>query len=86
MGLDFSKVDSNEQSSTTTSSSSIERRPWRRCRSVQEDEVIVGLRAVGFGKGVVLKQRQRMRRKRCFGEEERAAILLMALFDGGVYT
>ncbi|CAD6335866.1 unnamed protein product [Miscanthus lutarioriparius] len=53
-------------------------------RGIEADEVTVGLRAVGFSKGVVLKQRQRMHRKRRLGEEERAAILLMALSGGRI--
>lgn len=55
-------------------------------REKEPDEVTVELRAVGFGKEVVLKQRRRMRRRRRLGEEERAAILLMALSSGVVYA
>ncbi|XP_066385585.1 GATA transcription factor 16-like isoform X1 [Miscanthus floridulus] len=55
-------------------------------REKEADEAIVELRAVGFGKEVVLKQRRRMRRRRRLGEEERAAILLMALSSGVVYA
>lgn len=55
-------------------------------RAKEADEVTVELRAVGFGKEVVLKQRRRMRRRRRLGEEERAAILLMALSSGVVYA
>ncbi|KXG37198.1 GATA transcription factor 16 isoform X2 [Sorghum bicolor] len=55
-------------------------------RSKEADEVTVELRAVGFGKEVVLKQRRRMRRRRRLGEEERAAFLLMALSSGVVYA
>ncbi|KAL6894398.1 hypothetical protein ACP4OV_008496 [Aristida adscensionis] len=50
------------------------------------EKVSVELRAVGFGKEVVLKQRRRMRRRRRLGEEEKAAILLMALSSGVVYA
>ncbi|KAF7075949.1 hypothetical protein CFC21_080675 [Triticum aestivum] len=45
----------------------------------------VELRVVGFGKEVVLKQRRRMRRRPRLGEEEKAAILLMALSSGVIY-
>ncbi|CAD6207483.1 unnamed protein product [Miscanthus lutarioriparius] len=55
-------------------------------REKAADEVTVELRAVRFGKEVVLKQRRRMRRRRRLGEEERAAILLMALSSGVVYA
>ena len=55
-------------------------------REREADKVTVELRAVGFGKEVVLKQRRRMRRRRRLGEEERAAILLMALSGGVVYA
>ncbi|KAJ1292839.1 hypothetical protein BS78_01G020700 [Paspalum vaginatum] len=58
----------------------------KRERDKEADEVTVELRAVGFGKEVVLKQRRRMRRRRRLGEEERAAILLMALSSGVVYA
>lgn len=58
----------------------------KREREKEADEVTVELRAVGFGKEVVLKQRRRMRRRRRLGEEERAAILLMALSSGVVYA
>ncbi|XP_051228610.1 GATA transcription factor 16 [Lolium perenne] len=49
----------------------------------------VELHMVGFAKDAVLKQRRmrRMRRKpSCLGEEERAAILLMALSSGVIYA
>lgn len=48
----------------------------------------VELHMVGFAKDVVLKQRRRMRRRKpsCQGEEERAAILLMALSSGVIYA
>ncbi|KAK1597543.1 hypothetical protein QYE76_007988 [Lolium multiflorum] len=50
----------------------------------------VELHMVGFAKNAVLKQRPRMRRMRrkpsCLGEEERAAILLMALSSGVIYA
>ncbi|KAL6636572.1 hypothetical protein ACP70R_024144 [Stipagrostis hirtigluma subsp. patula] len=52
----------------------------------ESEKVTVELRAVGFGKEVVLKQRRRMRRRRRLGEEEKAAILLMALSSGVVYA
>nr|CAB3492572.1 unnamed protein product [Digitaria exilis] len=55
-------------------------------KEAEADEVTLELRAVGFGKEVVLKQRRRMRRRRRLGEEERAAILLMALSSGVVYA
>lgn len=61
-------------------------RERERERNKEADEVTVELRAVGFGKEVVLKQRRRMRRRRRLGEEERAAILLMALSSGVVYA
>ncbi|KAM0861028.1 hypothetical protein ACQ4PT_046151 [Festuca glaucescens] len=48
----------------------------------------VELHMVGFAKDAVLKQRRRMRRRKpfCLGEEERAAILLMALSSGVIYA
>ncbi|XP_044978729.1 GATA transcription factor 16-like [Hordeum vulgare subsp. vulgare] len=48
----------------------------------------VELHMVGFGKDAVLKQRRRMRRRKpsCLGEEERAAMLLMALSSGVIYA
>ncbi|CAM0885676.1 unnamed protein product [Alopecurus aequalis] len=50
----------------------------------------VELHMVGFAKDAVLKQRRRMRMRRrkpsCLGEEERAAILLMALSSGVIYA
>ncbi|KAJ1273282.1 hypothetical protein BS78_06G268100 [Paspalum vaginatum] len=58
----------------------------KREREKEADEVTVELRAVGFGKEAVLKQRRRMRRRRRLGEEERAAILLMALSSGVAYA
>ncbi|WVZ87526.1 hypothetical protein U9M48_034150 [Paspalum notatum var. saurae] len=58
----------------------------KREREKEADQVTVELRAVGFGKDVVLKQRRGMRRGRRLGEEERAAILLMALSSGAVYA
>lgn len=66
--------------------SSKRERERERERNKEADEVTVELRAVGFGKEVVLKQRRRMRRRRRLGEEERAAILLMALSSGVVYA
>ncbi|KAG8079196.1 hypothetical protein GUJ93_ZPchr0007g4982 [Zizania palustris] len=53
----------------------------------EEDEVTVGLHTVGFrNKNAVLKQRRRMRSRKGLGEEERAAILLMALSSGVIYA
>ncbi|KAI5001269.1 hypothetical protein ZWY2020_025919 [Hordeum vulgare] len=48
----------------------------------------VELHMVGFAKDAVLKQRRRMRRRKpsCLGEEERAAMLLMALSSGVIYA
>ncbi|XP_035818748.1 GATA transcription factor 15-like [Zea mays] len=71
---------------TAAAASSKRERERERERNKEADEVTVELRAVGFGKEVVLKQRRRMRRRRRLGEEERAAILLMALSSGVVYA
>lgn len=52
----------------------------------QQQQVTLELRVVGFGKEVMLKQRGRVRRSKCMSEEERAAVLLMALSSGVIYA
>ncbi|KAF8642226.1 hypothetical protein HU200_067492 [Digitaria exilis] len=55
-------------------------------RKKKDRQVTVELRVVGFGKEVMLKQRRQMRRNKCMSEEERAAVLLMALSSGVIYA
>ncbi|WVZ61151.1 hypothetical protein U9M48_011067 [Paspalum notatum var. saurae] len=92
LGIDASKAGGAEpqqqqrKKKPTAAAAAKREREREREREKEADEVTVELRAVGFGKEVVLKQRRRMRRRRRLGEEERAAILLMALSSGVVYA
>ncbi|CAO1943237.1 unnamed protein product, partial [Urochloa humidicola] len=55
-------------------------------RKRKDRQVTVELRVVGFGKEVMLKQRRQMRSNKCMSEEERAAVLLMAMSSGVIYA
>ncbi|KAL5228624.1 hypothetical protein ABZP36_016889 [Zizania latifolia] len=60
-----------------------EQPPQKKKAKKEKAEVTVELHRVGFrNKDAVLKQR----RRKCLGEEERAAILLMALSSGIIYA
>lgn len=52
----------------------------------KDQQVTVDLHVVGFGKEATFKQRRRMRHNKCMSEEERAAVLLMALSSGVIYA
>ncbi|BAD87039.1 zinc finger protein-like [Oryza sativa Japonica Group] len=82
LGLDSSAT------ATATDGAEQQKKTKAKKEKAQEEEVTMELHTVGFRSkdAAVFKQRRRMRRRKCLGEEERAAILLMALSSGVIYA